>query len=226
MHRFTKALRFVIPWIAFHAASALAQTTVPVSIITQYNGLYFYVDSNSYNVSQQLQWTPGTPHTLSVLSPQYSCGGKYTFTGWSNGGPKTQTVTAPASPATYLANYSVEYGLTLGSSPPSAGIVTPSLVRPENYYPAGTLVQVTATPAAGYEFAGWSGAYSGIDNPLTVRMDGFRSITAVFHKIGSPTVTVTTNPPASPSSETRSRDPGPRALNGPPAARTPSVRSL
>ncbi|MBV6430003.1 MAG: hypothetical protein IANPNBLG_00106 [Bryobacteraceae bacterium] len=212
MHRFTKALRFVIPWIAFHAASALAQTTVPVSIITQYNGLYFYVDSNSYNVSQQLQWTPGTPHTLSVLSPQYSCGGKYTFTGWSNGGPKTQTVTAPASPATYLANYSVEYGLTLGSSPPSAGIVTPSLVRPENYYPAGTLVQVTATPAAGYEFAGWSGAYSGIDNPLTVRMDGFRSITAVFHKIGSPTVTVTTNPPGLTVFGDQVQGPGPQGF--------------
>jgi len=212
MRRISKALGFVPLLAAFHAASARAQTTVPVSVITRYNGLYFYVDSNSYNVSQQFQWAPGSRHTLSVLSPQYSCGGKYTFTGWSTGGPMMQTVIAPASPITYMANYSIEYGLILAASPASAGTVTPSMVRPENYYSAGTLLQVTATPAVGYEFAGWTGEYSGAANPLSVQMDGFRSVTAIFHKTGAPTVTVTTNPPGYPVFGDQVQGPGPQSF--------------
>ncbi|MCC6366793.1 MAG: S-layer homology domain-containing protein [Bryobacterales bacterium] len=209
----SKALWFVPLLLALHAASARAQTTVPVSVITQYNGLYFYVDSHSYNVSQQFQWAPGSTHTLGVLSPQYSCGGKYTFTGWSTGGPMMQTVTAPASPVTYMANYSIEYGLTLAVSPASAGTVTPSIVRPENYYPSGTILQVTATPAAGYEFVGWTGEYSGTANPLTIQMNGFRAVTAIFHKIGAPTVTVTTNPPGYPVFGDQVQGPGPQSFD-------------
>jgi uncharacterized repeat protein (TIGR02543 family) len=207
-----KALSFALLWGAVCANPAMAQTAVPVSVITQYNGLYFYVDSNSYNVSQQFQWVPGSTHTLGVLSPQYSCGGKYTFTGWSTGGPQTQTITAPAVATTYMANYSIEYGLSLAASPPAAGSVTPSIIRPENYYAAGTVLQVVATPAAGYEFAGWTGEYSGTANPLTVQMNGFRTVTAIFHKIGSPTVTITTNPPGYPVFGDQVQGPGPQTF--------------
>src|SRR5262249_53728163 len=57
-------------------------------------------------------------------------------------------------------------------------------------YDAGSLVQLTATPDAGYTFAGWSGDASGNTNPLGVTMDADKSITATFTDTGAPLVQV------------------------------------
>ncbi|WP_167856769.1 InlB B-repeat-containing protein [Hymenobacter aquaticus] len=50
-------------------------------------------------------------------------------------------------------------------------------------YAAGTVVTLTATPAAGQQFAGWSGDASGTTNPLSVTMSANKSITATFTAI-------------------------------------------
>src|SRR5207247_10169199 len=47
-------------------------------------------------------------------------------------------------------------------------------------YTHGTVVQLTATPAAGWHFVSWSGDASGTANPLSVTMDADKSITATF----------------------------------------------
>ncbi len=47
-------------------------------------------------------------------------------------------------------------------------------------YSHGSIVQLTATPSAGYTFSGWSGDATGSTNPLTVTMDGNKNITANF----------------------------------------------
>src|SRR2546426_343355 len=47
-------------------------------------------------------------------------------------------------------------------------------------YNHGTVVQLTATPAVGWRFVGWSGDASGLANPLSVTMDGNKNITATF----------------------------------------------
>ncbi|HEX7507383.1 MAG TPA: malectin domain-containing carbohydrate-binding protein [Polyangia bacterium] len=62
-------------------------------------------------------------------------------------------------------------------------------------YVAGTVVSLTATPAAGYVFAGWSGSASGTANPLSVTMDGKKTITANFQT--APVLTSITVSPAS-----------------------------
>ncbi len=47
-------------------------------------------------------------------------------------------------------------------------------------YNYGTEVQLTADPNIGYDFTGWSGAVSGTTNPITLTMNGDKSVTAGF----------------------------------------------
>ncbi len=50
-------------------------------------------------------------------------------------------------------------------------------------YDAGTTVIVTATPAAGYKFTGWSGDLLGTNNPVSLLMDKDANVTANFSLI-------------------------------------------
>ena len=50
-------------------------------------------------------------------------------------------------------------------------------------YAAGTVVSLSATPDPGYVFTGWSGSASGSANPLSVIMDGKKTITANFQAV-------------------------------------------
>ncbi|WP_231970259.1 InlB B-repeat-containing protein [Tenacibaculum jejuense] len=50
-------------------------------------------------------------------------------------------------------------------------------------YDDGTSVELTATPAAGYQFDGWSGDATGTTNPLSITMDADKTITAIFSRI-------------------------------------------
>jgi len=47
-------------------------------------------------------------------------------------------------------------------------------------YSCNATVQVKATPASGWVFAGWSGAITGTQNPATVTMDRGKTVTALF----------------------------------------------
>ncbi|HEY9436572.1 MAG TPA: immunoglobulin domain-containing protein, partial [Blastocatellia bacterium] len=47
-------------------------------------------------------------------------------------------------------------------------------------FPAGTRVTLTATPAPGWRFEGWSGDLTGADNPAIITIDRDKSITANF----------------------------------------------
>ena len=56
-------------------------------------------------------------------------------------------------------------------------------------YPSGSSVTLTATPAAGFQFTGWSGDTTGTASPLTVTMTGNKNITATFTASGGQQVT-------------------------------------
>jgi hypothetical protein len=52
-------------------------------------------------------------------------------------------------------------------------------------YAAGTDVELSAIPNAGYVFSGWSGYITGEENPITVTMDSVLNVTANFEPITS-----------------------------------------
>jgi hypothetical protein len=91
----------------------------------------------------------------------------------------------------YLAE---KYGLAGGTPSPATGTVTTSVVGSgtvtkspnEASYAVGTQVQLTAVPVAGWTFTGWSGAFSGTANPVTLTVTGNHSVTATFVKTSSP----------------------------------------
>src|SRR5439155_3480179 len=57
-------------------------------------------------------------------------------------------------------------------------------------YAAGSTVQLTALPATGFAFTGWSGDASGLANPLSLTMDANHAVTAAFADTAAPSVTV------------------------------------
>ncbi|GEM_PF-3758476 len=85
-----------------------------------------------------------------------------------------------------LGTGSGSYTLTVGVSGGN-GSVNPS---GSNLYVYGTDVQITATPASGYQFDHWEGDASGSSNPLTVTVRSDMAVNAVF-TAGTFTVTAT-----------------------------------
>jgi hypothetical protein len=69
------------------------------------------------------------------------------------------------------------YTLTVNTNPAGSTVTVPSQSCAGGYT-AGTVVQLTAVPGSGYAFTNWSGDASGTSNPVTVTMNGNRSVTA------------------------------------------------
>ena len=67
-----------------------------------------------------------------------------------------------------------------------------SLSPPGGSYPAGTSVTLTATPDAGYGFAGWSGGLTGTATPATLVLNARTSVTASFRRLYTVTVSPST----------------------------------
>ncbi|MBI4770095.1 MAG: S-layer homology domain-containing protein, partial [Chloroflexi bacterium] len=81
------------------------------------------------------------------------------------------------------------FTLTTAVFPTMGGALTPS-PAPNcggSQYASGTVVQLSAVPAAGYAFDHWSGDASGGANPLTVTMSADKTITGNF--VTSPATT-------------------------------------
>ena len=47
-------------------------------------------------------------------------------------------------------------------------------------YSFGDVVPLTATPGAGWSFSGWSGDLTGSVNPVTITLNGNKTVTATF----------------------------------------------
>ncbi len=87
-----------------------------ISVTTNPSGLQIQVDDSTYTDSRTFEWSAGSSHTISVVSPQEPEEGvRYIFSSWSDQGAQTHTITAPSSPTTYTANFTTQYLLTVNS---------------------------------------------------------------------------------------------------------------
>jgi uncharacterized repeat protein (TIGR02543 family) len=113
----------------------------------------------------------------------------YSFTGWSGDASGTSTsvnVTMNGNKsvtANFQAVAPTTYTLTTNVSPAAGGTVArnPNAAS----YNAGTVVALTATPAAGYSFSGWSGDASGTATTVNVTMNANKMVTANFQALQS-----------------------------------------
>src|SRR5262249_32005668 len=75
-------------------------------------GLQFTVDTNSYTAPQTLNLSLGS-HTIAVATTQGGAGTQDVFSGWSDGGGASHSISVTGSAATYTASFTVQYLLTV-----------------------------------------------------------------------------------------------------------------
>jgi hypothetical protein len=110
----------------------------------------------------------------------------YRFDRWSG------DATGKTNPATVSMSYNRNvtavfvrsFNLAINISPSAGGSVSPAA----GAFDEGSVVGLTATPAAGYRFDHWSGDVTGTAAAASVTMSANRSVTAVFVKVYSLTI--------------------------------------
>lgn len=172
----------------FSTDGVATPSPVSVSVGTNPTGLGFNVDSTNYNSTQTFSWDIGSSHSLSTSSPQGTGETRFVWDSWSDGGTQAHTVIA-TTPATYTANFTTRYLLTMCCYT-QFGTVSP----PTGFYDAGQTVEISAT-GNGWPFERWvgsgTGSYSGPNNPATVVMNGPIRQDAVFNVPPTPAPTPT-----------------------------------
>ncbi len=128
----------------------------------------------------------GTTATLSAVPAA-----GYVFTGWTGGAsgmdnPLVMTVTQDQNIG---ATFTREYTVTLSEA--TNGSITGLAVGGK--YLTGTTATLTAVPAAGYVFTGWTGGASGVDNPLVMTVTQDQAIGATFTRAYTVTLSEATN---------------------------------
>jgi len=132
-------------------------TTVPA-------GRTVTVDGTDYTAPRSFRWTPGDLHQIGVPSPQGPADSMLVFSGWSDGGAQTHTITAPAQNVTFTATLSLAPRFTIATSPPGLTVEADgqTYTAPKNLYWAGQTAHTvgTTSPQPGvdsaYAFVSWS----------------------------------------------------------------------
>ena len=146
--------------------------SVAYSITTNPPGLLVVADGKTVSTPVTLNWLPGTTHQLGPSGQNQTATTQYA-------GTTAQSISVACGAPRGSANvsYTAQYLLTITAG--SGGTVS----QKSSFQNAGGSVTLTATPATGYIFAGWSGACSGTGT-CQVTMTGPESVTAQFSPNG------------------------------------------
>ena len=136
----------------------------------------------------------GKEVTLAATPAQY-----YKFNGWSgdaSGSSDHVTITVDSNKTVVASFVKLTYTVQTQVDGSGGGTVDPA----SGTFEAGTHVNITATPASGYRFDHWGGSATGTSNPLSLLVDGDKTVTAYFMKTytltvsGSPSGSCTVDP--------------------------------
>ncbi|MFO7661450.1 MAG: InlB B-repeat-containing protein [Chloroflexota bacterium] len=102
------------------------------------------------------------------------------FVSWSGdvSGTKNPTTVVMNASKQVTANFAPQTGYVVNVTVNGSGTVTKSPDKPS--YNLGESVTLTAVPAAGYGFSGWSGDLTGNVNPVVINVTSNQAITANF----------------------------------------------
>ena len=145
-------------------------TNVTLSIKTVPSGLSFTFDGTNYTSPHAFTLPAGAPHIVGTpLSQSGSSGTRFIWNAWSDGGTPSHQV-IPTSSLTCTADFTTQYFLAINAS--AGGTVGPV----SDWYNAGRVVPIIATPLNGYSFKAWTGsdlgAYSGLSSSVNITMGG------------------------------------------------------
>ncbi|MFB6457789.1 right-handed parallel beta-helix repeat-containing protein [Chitinophaga sp. Hz27] len=188
-------------FLALAAGSDMIDAGVTTTGIT-FNGAapdlgareYSGTTATTYSLSTSVTPTSAGTISISPSGGSYTAGTQvtvtataasgFTFNGWSGSSTATTaavTITMDANKslvANFTSSGTNTYTLTTTPSPSAGGSITRS--PNATSYTAGTVVTLTAVPASGYSFSGWSGGASGSSTSTTVTMNSNQSVTAAF----------------------------------------------
>lgn len=159
-------------------------TQSPVTrIVTQPPGLRVTVDGNTTTAPAGFAWMPGSSHTVSVDTTSQngvSTGERYQFASWSSGTERSLTFQAGEQSSDIVARFDGEYRLTRVASPTSGGSI--AATPEQTFYAAGSTVELTANPNAGFAFGGWTSGAAGAAESQTVTVDRELTVAAAFRR--------------------------------------------
>ena len=152
------------------------QSTVTQTITTSpVTGLSLTVDGVLCSSPCIFRWAAGTVHSITSPDQQSpSSGTRFVFTGWTDNGGLSHTVTASSSSATWTANFNTQYYLTTAAD--TGGTISPA----SGWYASGAQLQASASSVSGYSFTGFRGALLGTVTPQNLTMTGPKTIVAGF----------------------------------------------
>ncbi|WP_216688109.1 InlB B-repeat-containing protein [Hymenobacter siberiensis] len=167
--------------------------TLAFSVIDQAGGTSYTLTTSTVGTGTVTKSPNAASYASgSSVSLTATPGAGFAFSGWSGdatGSTNPLSVTMTANKfitATFVAT-TTSYTLTTAVF--GSGTITKS--PNQSTYLSGSTVTLTATPAAGYAFTGWSGGATGTVNPLPVTMTANKSINAIFTANGPQVTSLT-----------------------------------
>jgi hypothetical protein len=149
---------------AYEMRDGIVYQLVPSPSMTGY-GFDLYHETDPYTIKV----LPNSGHLRVTVSPSQAT---VDYVGTSSGTVNYSYTILAAAPTRYL---------TTAVSPEGGGTTDPAVGV--HSYADGSVVNVTATPASGYEFSSWSGACTG-SGACSVTMDADKAVTAHFISAG------------------------------------------
>ncbi|GAI80875.1 unnamed protein product, partial [marine sediment metagenome] len=189
-----------VDWTGDVADPNSASTTVTMNADKTVTANFELIPAVTYDLTMQVSpigsgttipTVGGSPHNYTegtVVNITATPASGYQFVDWTgdvadpNSASTTVTMNADK---TVTANFelipAVTYDLTMQVSPIGSGTTIPTVGGSPHNYTEGTVVDITATPASGYQFVDWTGDVADPNSAsTTVTMNGDKTVTANF----------------------------------------------